>query len=132
MIGFGVFLVACGLLGWAAAGFTAKAKTAILSGGMSGGLMIGSGWLASRPSLRARNIGRAAGTALPLLFTGVFSWRSIIAWQSVAAGAPKLYVAVLLSTMAVAALATFAILLWTRGAGRSATRNELAAAPPSR
>lgn len=111
MIGFGFFLVACGLLGWAAAGFTAKAKTAILSGATCGGLMIGSGYLASRSTPRARNIGRGAGTLLPLLFSGVFSWRAIIAWQATAAGQPKLYVAVLLSTMALAALATFAILL---------------------
>lgn len=116
MIGFGLFLGACGLLGWAAAGFTAKAKTAILSGGMSGGLMVVAGLLASRESPLARRIGRGAGTILPILFGGVFSWRAIVGWQAVGAGEPKVYVAALLSGMALAALATFVILIRLRRA----------------
>lgn len=88
MIGFGLFLIGCGFLGWAAAGFTAKAKTAILSGGMSGLMMIAMGFMAtsSRPIPAA--VGRNGGLALPVFFTAVFSWRAMVGWQAYAAGQP--------------------------------------------
>ena len=114
MIGFGLFLIGCGFLGWAAAGFTAKAKTAILSGGVSGLMMIGMGLLAASSKSIPAVIGTNGGLALPVLFTAVFSWRAVVGWQAYAAGQPKLYVAVLLSLMAAASAAIFAVLLRER------------------
>lgn len=113
-VGFGLFLIACGFLGWAAAGFTAKAKTAILSGSMTGIMMIAMGVMASssKPGLAA--IGRYGSLGLPVFFTAIFSWRAAIGWQAYAAGQPKLYVAVLLSLMAAASISIFAALLRER------------------
>jgi len=114
MVSFGVLLAVCGLMGWAAAGFTAKAKTAILSGSVTGGLMVLMGLLSASQGPAKAAAGRIGGTVLPALFTTVFTWRAGIAWQAVAAGQPKLYVALLLSFMAAAAAAVFVILLITR------------------
>lgn len=114
MIGFGLFLIGCGFLGWTAAGFTAKAKTAILSGSMSGLMMVAMGILSASLKPMPAAIGRYGGLALPVFFTAIFSWRAVIGWQAYAAGQPKLYVAILLSSMAAASLAIFALLLTER------------------
>jgi predicted neutral ceramidase superfamily lipid hydrolase len=114
MIGFGIFLAACGLAGWAAAGFTAKARTAILSGSMSGLLMVVAGLLAASNHLALRKIGTIAGTVLSMLFAAVFAWRASVAWADTLQGGPKLYVALLLSVMALAALVSFFVLLRSR------------------
>lgn len=114
MIGFGLFLIGCGFLGWAAAGFTAKAKTAILSGGVSGLMMIAMGLMAASSKPLPSAIGRNGSLALPVFFTAVFSWRAAVGWQAYAAGQPKLYVAILLSPMAAASIAVFALLLSER------------------
>lgn len=114
MIGFGIFLVACGLLGWGAAGFTAKAKTAILSGAVTGILMASMGLLASSSQRVLAVAGTVGGIVFPALFAGVFGWRGVIAWQAHAAGQPKLYVAVLLSVMAAASAGVLITLLRER------------------
>lgn len=110
-IGFGLFLIACGFLGWATAGFTAKAKTAILSGSMSGLMMIAMGYMAasSKPTLAV--IGRNGSLVLLIFFAAVFGWRAVVGWQAYAAGQPKLYVAALLSLMAAASVGILATLL---------------------
>lgn len=110
-IGFGLFLIAAGFLGWAAAGFTAKAKTAIMSGSISGLMMIALGFMAAsaKPTLAA--IGRNGSLVLPVLLTAVFSWRAVVGWQAYAAGQPKLYVAILLTSMAAAGAGIFSALL---------------------
>lgn len=123
MIGFGLFLVASGVLGWAAAGFAAEAKTAILSGAVSGGLMLACGALVARgPRGLARAAG-AAGTALPIVFAGAFAWRAIVAWMETFGGEAKLYVAALLSTMTVAAVVTFGALLKPPAGARTERRS---------
>lgn len=114
MIGFGLFLVGCGFLGWAAAGFTAKAKTAILSGGMSGLIMIIMGLMSASSKPISTTIGANGGVAFPVFLSAVFSWRAAVGWQAYAAGQPKLYVAILLSLMAAASVAVFAVLLRER------------------
>lgn len=107
MIGFGVFLACSGVLGWAAAGFTLKAKTALLSGAVCGSLMIGCAWLVLRDRAWLARVGDVGGTILPLLFSGVFAWRATIAWGAWLGGEPKFFVAILLSTMAAVGLVTF-------------------------
>jgi hypothetical protein len=111
MIGFGLFLVAAGFLGWAATGFAAYAKTAIVSGSVTGGLMLACGFLSGRTSGWLARAGRVAGSVFPALFAGVFLWRASVGWREVVAGEPKLYVALLLSAMTLAALVTFAMLV---------------------
>lgn len=119
LIGFGVFLILCGFGGWAASGFSAYAKTAILSGSVCGALMIVAGVLARKPGPGPRRIGLLMGLVLPLIFCGVFTWRAIVAWQATAAGQPKLYVAVLLTVMAAASAVTLAVIARYRVAASS-------------
>ena len=107
MIGFGIFLAICGLLGWAAAGFTLKAKTALLSGSICGSMMIGCGWLLGRQHPWLSGAGNIGGTFLPLLFSAVFTWRASIAWMAWADGQPKFWVASLLGLMAAVGIWTF-------------------------
>lgn len=101
LLGFGVFLIVAGFLGWASTGFTDRGKTAIMSGAGSGVLMLICGFLASRPGAFG-NIARWAGVVFSGLFGGTFAWRGSIAWQD----PEKLSTAILLSSMAIAALAT--------------------------
>jgi len=103
---YGAFLIVCGVVGWAATGFAPKAKTAILSGGVTGTLMVVLGLLALYGSARARVIAPWVGVFFALAFTSVFTWRASIAWQNVPA---KLYVAILLSVMAVASVTAAAL-----------------------
>ncbi len=105
MFGFGLFLVVSGFVGWAATGFASEAKTAILSGSVSGGAMIACGLLSARAGRLAR-AARRAGTVLPFVFGAAFVWRAAVAWSEVAAGEPKLYVAALLSAMTLGAVVT--------------------------
>jgi hypothetical membrane protein len=117
---FGIFLIVCGVLGWASAGFSDRAKTAVLSGAGSGALILVSGFLANGASRTMQAIGAHAGMGLALLFGGTFVWRAIVAWQDVSSGEPKTMTASLLSAMAVAALVSLALLVKSRPATQSA------------
>lgn len=109
-IGFGIFLLLCGLLGYLSN--PEKAKTALISGGTFGLLSAAWGaWLFQSGSRLAWVA--AAGTTLLLL--GAFSWRATVSWQAFFAGEPKLIAAVLISTMWVGSLASL-VMLW-RGRG---------------
>jgi len=106
LIGYGTFLIVCGVVGWVAAGFTANARTAIVAGSATGLLMITLGILALKLPPAGSRAAIWAAAVFALLFTGVFTWRASIAWG----GLPeKLYVAVLLSTMALASVVTAAL-----------------------
>lgn len=120
MLGYGLVLAACGVLGWAAAGFTAKAKTAILSGAVTGAAMVAMAFLSSSQGALA-SAGHWGGRVLPVLFLGVFSWRASIAWKAHLAGQPKLYVAVLLTGMALASVLVAAC-LWRAPAAAAPAR----------
>jgi hypothetical protein len=99
-------------------GFNASAKTALISGGICGGLSIVWGLLAGRG-------GRwPLGAALvsTVLFAAAFTWRATVGWAAFAAGTTeKWYAATLITTMAVASLLLIASLiraLFTRGGAR--------------
>lgn len=105
LLAFGLFLIVSGLLGWASTGFSDRGKTAILSGAVSGSIMIGWAFLVAKGPRALAATARWGALAFTVLFGGTFVWRGIVAWQSVAAGDPKLAVALLLSVMACASLA---------------------------
>ncbi len=117
LIGYGAFLMLCGVAGWAAAGFTAKAKTAIASGSATGLLMIVLGILALKLHPAGSRAATWTAAVFALLFTGVFTWRASVAWGSLP---EKLYVAVLLSAMAAASVTvgTMVIRAMTRRSSR--------------
>lgn len=104
-VGFGLFLILCGVAGYLSN--PAGAKTALMSGGMFGGLsalwgvlmMKGFGWA------------KIAAWASTLLLVAAFAWRSVAGWMAYAAGEPKLFAASLITLMLAASVASV-VVLW--------------------
>lgn len=100
-IGFGVFLIVCGLAGFASN--PAAAKTALMSGAVFGTLSALWGfWLLKGgrwPALIAAGL-----TTLMLCVT--FAWRSTMSWQAYADGEPKLFAAILITVMLIGSVAS--------------------------
>lgn len=105
-LGFGSFLIICGLLGYLSN--PEKAKTALISGGSFGLLSIIWGLWMLRTGAKAAWL---AATVTTLLLLGAFSWRATASWQGYLAGEPKLIAAVLITAMWIGALASI-IMLW--------------------
>jgi uncharacterized membrane protein (UPF0136 family) len=108
-IGFGLFLILCGIAGYASN--PAAAKTALMSGGTFGSLSALWGlWMLKG--------GRLAVFALALFTTlmlcAAFSWRSVVSWQAVSNGEPKAFAAALITAMLVASLLSVVRLLRAR------------------
>ncbi|MFT4901766.1 MAG: uncharacterized membrane protein (UPF0136 family) [Lentimonas sp.] len=100
-IGFGLFLIVCGLLGYASN--PAAAKTALMSGATFGTLSTLWGfWMLKGGRLPVLI---AAGLTT-LLLCAAFSWRSIVSWQAYAEGEPKLFAASLISAMLLGSIAS--------------------------
>ena len=103
-IGFGAFLVLCGVAGYLSN--PAGAKTALMSGGTFGALsalwgvlmLMGFGWA------------RIAAWVSTLVLVAAFAWRSVAGWMAYAAGEPKLFAASLITLMLVASLASLVVL----------------------
>lgn len=97
---YGAFLIVAGVAGFLSN--PEKAKTALLSGGLFGGLSLLWGWLARG----GRRWAPWAALATAGLLGLVFTWRATVGWQQVAAGnADKRFAAVLISLMLAATLA---------------------------
>jgi len=110
-IGFGLFLVLCGLAGYASN--PAAAKTALMSGGTFGTLSALWGiWMLKG--------GRVTVFVLALLTTlmlcAAFGWRSVVSWQAVSDGEPKIFAASLITAMLVASILSLWQLLRSRSA----------------
>jgi len=104
-VGFGVFLILCGLAGYLSS--PAGAKTALMSGGTFGALSALWGFL----MLRGFAWARIAAWISTLVLVAAFTWRSIVGWMAYAAGWPKLFAASLLTLMLIASVASLAVLL---------------------
>jgi len=110
-LGFGAFLIVCGLLGYLSN--PDKGKTAILSGGTFGLLSAGWGlWMLKGGGKPAW----FAAVATTLLLVAAFTWRATASWQAYFSGEPKLVAAVLITAMWVASLASLFI-LWVKRKG---------------
>ena len=107
-VGFGIFLILCGVAGYLSN--PAGAKTALISGGTFGGLSALWGVL----MLQGLGWARVAAWVSTLVLVAAFAWRSIAGWMAYAAGEPKLFAASLITLMLLASLASVAVL------GRSA------------
>jgi uncharacterized membrane protein (UPF0136 family) len=108
LIGFGIFLILCGLAGYASN--PQAAKTALISGSLFGGLSILWGVLLGKGIAFAK----WAALAMTAFLCIIFGWRSIASWQKVMDGEPKTFAATLITLMLVGALATVAKLLGGR------------------
>jgi uncharacterized membrane protein (UPF0136 family) len=99
-IGFGVFLIVCGILGFASN--PAAAKTALITGSFFGGLNLLMGW----GLLHGFSAVRYVAAPVTVLLIAAFSWRSYAGWVQVADGEPKVFAASLISTMLIGAILT--------------------------
>ena len=104
-LGYGGFLILCGLLGYLSN--PAAAKTALISGGSFGLLSAAWGVWMRRGGGKPAWFAAAATT---LLLLAAFTWRSIASWQAFFAGEPKLIAAVLISAMWVGTVASLGVL----------------------
>jgi len=113
-IGFGLFLILCGVLGYLSN--PEKAKTALMSGGTFGLLSAAWGvWM-------LRGGGKPAwyaAAATTLLLVAAFSWRATASWQAVLVGEPKQIAAALITAMWAASIASLAV-LWVNRRGEKA------------
>jgi len=106
MIGYGLFLIAMGVAGYASN--PEKAKTALMSGGTFGALSMVWGWL----MIRGLAWSRWAAVATTAFLVLVFTWRGSVSWRAFAGGATdKLTAAVLITAMGVASILMLAVLL---------------------
>ncbi len=98
-VGFGLFLILCGVAGYASN--PAAAKTALISGGTFGTLSALWGvWM-----LKGGRLGVFVAALLTtLMLCGAFTWRSIVSWQAVGAGEPKTFAASLITAMLIASI----------------------------
>jgi len=103
-VGFGVFLILCGLAGYLSN--PAGAKTALMSGGTFGGLSAIWGLL----MLKGFAWAKVAAWVSTIVLVAAFAWRSIAGWMAYVAGEPKLFAASLITMMLVASLASIAVL----------------------
>ena len=98
-VGFGIFLIACGLAGYASN--PEAAKTALMSGGAFGSLSAFWGlWILKGGRLLAL---LAAGLTT-LILCAAFTWRSVASWQAYSEGEPKLFAATLITVMLLASV----------------------------
>ncbi len=105
-IGFGLFLILCGIAGYASNPL--EAQTALISGGTFGTISAGWGfWMTRSKGL----LPKVAAGLTTLMLIGAFIWRSIVSWQAVAEGEPKRFAASLISTMLIASVLSMVRLL---------------------
>jgi len=99
LIGYGIFVTLVGLLGYLSN--PQKAATALMSGAVIGGILIGWGlaWAAQRRWA-------AIGAALTLsVVGGIFVWRSTVSWGAYLEGeSQKLTAAILITAMLAATM----------------------------
>jgi uncharacterized membrane protein (UPF0136 family) len=110
-IGFGLFLILCGVAGYASN--PAAAKTALMTGGTFGLLSALWGfWMLKG----GRLIAFIFALLTTLLLCAAFSWRSVVSWQAVSAGEPKAFAAALITAMLVGSLLSLVQLLRAKSA----------------
>lgn len=112
LIGFGIFLILCGLAGYLSN--PEAARTALISGSLFGGLSIVWGVLLGKGIALFRWV----ALAMTIFLCAIFGWRSTVSWQAVADGEPKTFAASLITLMLLGSLATVVKLLTSGRAAR--------------
>eukprot|EP01112_Ceratiomyxa_fruticulosa_P003918 TRINITY_DN1423_c0_g1_i1.p1 TRINITY_DN1423_c0_g1~~TRINITY_DN1423_c0_g1_i1.p1 ORF type:complete len:129 (+),score=6.94 TRINITY_DN1423_c0_g1_i1:39-425(+) len=102
---YAVFIAVMGIIGFLTN--PAKAKSALISGLVSGGLCLVWSYLISNGSSNTSKWGCIAGFVSCLVLGFVFAWRAFLAWNSYLSGQEeKLVPAVLTSVMSLASAVT--------------------------
>jgi hypothetical protein len=121
LVRYGLFLVSVGIVAVlyepksGQLGFNPAAKTALMSGGICGGLSLAWGLLLGRGFQWARVAAMISGS----LFLAAFTWRSIAGWMVFAGGqSEKWFASTLITGMWVATLVLLTMLVRNR-AGRA-------------
>lgn len=110
-LSFGLFLIVCGIAGYLSN--PAAAKTALMSGSTFGILSVLWGfWMLKG----GRVLAFGAALFTTLMLCAAFSWRSIVSWQAVADGEPKVFAASLITAMLLASVMSLIQLLQARRA----------------
>lgn len=119
LIRYGLFLVSVGIVAVmydpksGQFGFNPAAKTALMSGGICGGLSLAWGWLLGRGFQWARVAAMISGS----LFLAAFTWRSIAGWMAFAGGqSEKWFASTLITSMWAATLVLLIMLVRNRAA----------------
>jgi len=113
LVGYGVFLLLCGQVGF----LLTDAKTALISGSVSAALALGLAWGAAE----GWRWTRYAALGLCVVFGAAFTWRSTVAWLAVIGGtSEKLPVAVLITLMLTASVVTLLHLVRSLRSGANA------------
>lgn len=107
---FGVFLILAGFAAFMASGYAPSAKTAILSGSLSGAIMLVCAWLYSCRSSIRHKWGRRVGILISGLLAGVFSWRLTMALLEHGTETFAPYKPIIIGAMQVASLVVFGLL----------------------
>jgi len=109
LIAYGLFLIACGLVGYE---LTAESSQSSIVNGSAAGVLItilGFVYRSGRPWVIPATLS-ATG-----IFTVTFLWRTVVQWSQVASGdADHFSVAILLSTMLVTSLLVLRLLIRSR------------------
>ncbi len=108
-VGFGVFLIFCGLIGYLSN--PAAAKTALMSGGTFGVLSAVWGLWFLKGGRKGPFV---AGLLTSILLVAAFSWRATVSWQAWLGGEPKLVAAILITAMWVGTVLTLGKLYGAR------------------
>ena len=103
-VGFGIFLILCGVVGYLSN--PAGAKTALMSGGTFGGLSAFWGLL----MLKGFAWAKIAAWVSTLVLVAAFAWRSVAGWMAYAEGQPKLFAASLITLMLAGSLVSLVVL----------------------
>ena len=103
---YGIFLILCGVAGFLSN--PEKAKTALISGGLFGGLSITWAYLLKRGEAWALHVARVMAILLSL----IFAWRSFLSWMAVASGSGYKVVAAVLITLMLTGTLALLLLLW--------------------
>lgn len=119
LVRYGLFLVSVGIVAVlyepksGQLGFNPVAKTALMSGGICGGISLVWGWLLGRGFQWAR----VAAMISCSLFLAAFTWRSIAGWMAFAGGqTEKWFASTLITGMWVATLVLLIMLVRNRTA----------------
>ncbi|MEX2672256.1 MAG: hypothetical protein WD294_09120 [Phycisphaeraceae bacterium] len=113
MVGYGFFLIACGLAAWAIAGFESRAVTAIIVGGATGTIAILMGILSAANNHKIMMVGIHLGMAVIGLFAILFG---VVAGRRWVDEDAPMYLPVTISVMALGSVVALIMVIRQRPA----------------
>lgn len=113
MYGYAVFLVVCGFIAFAMAGFEMRALTALIAPAAMGGIMALMGWMASKIETNRLMgmIGIHVGMVLPLLLAVLFG---MLAYRRGTGDEPVIYLATIFGIMVLGSVITSVLIVLNR------------------